>query len=247
MRYAGLLVATVALALVAGCTGDDDSDSVPPATTPTPTPPLISTPTPAPIPTPTPTATTPTYRQPAGPIRVKKGQTSPGARLRFGQRAIVPIRDHASYGGDREGVVAIVVGRIRTTPGRNVQGNFDEKSRSVLARSTAYYAPITITNLSGNDLSIITNPAFDGRRRGGGEPDVALIGGSLPGCTTDPSPDDFDHRGAVWKTCVIAVSTASRIREVHYRNAPYGIEQQIFDDPPPKYNRYYGLGDIVWR
>ena len=247
MRYAGLLVATVALALVAGCTGADDSDTAPPATTPTPTPAPISTPTPAPIPTPTPTATTPTYRQPPGPLRVARGQTRPGTRLRFGQRAVVPIRERPLYGSYRDGVVGIVVGSIRRTAGRNVTGNFDAKSRSVLAGATAYYAPITITNLSGNDLSIFTNPSFDGRRRGGGEPDVALIGGSLPGCTSDPSPSTFDRRGAVWRTCVIAVSRSSRIREVHYRNAPYGTETQLFDEPPPKYNRFYGLGDIVWR
>lgn len=246
MRYVAVLAAFLTVTVAAACNGDDDTAQAPatttaPAETPTPTP------TPTPEPTPTPSRTTPTPKT-SGPLRIKKGQTRPGAQLRFGQRAVVPIRDRASYSGnERDGVVGIVVGTIRTTAGRNVQGNFDERSRKLLAQSTAYYAPITITNLSGDDLSIITNPSFDGRRRGGASPDVALIGGSLPGCTSDPSPDTFDHKGAVWKTCVIAVSRSSRIREVHYRNAPYGTETQIFDDPPPKYNQYYGLGDVVWH
>ena len=247
MRYAVAVAALLTVTLVAACDGDDDTGQAPATTTapaPTPRPTTASTTAPT---TATPTKPTAT-RGPSGPLRIKKGQTRPGARLRFGQRAIVPIRDRASYTGNfRDGVVGIVVGKIRTTAGRNVQGNFDEQSRKLLAQSTAYYAPITITNLSGDDLSIITNPDFDGRRRGGGDPDVALIGGSLPGCTTDPSPNTFDHKGAVWNTCVIAVSRGSRIREVHYRNAPYGTEQQIFDDPPPKYNQYYGLGAIVWH
>lgn len=242
MRYAALLIACLCASAIVGCESDD-AGRAPEITTPAPTP----TPTPTAPPTTARTTPVPTYKEPTGPVRVKKGQTRPGARLRFGQRAIVPIRDHATYGGDREGVVGIVVGPIRRTDGSKVQGNFDEKSRKLLARSTAYYAPITITNLSGDDLSIITNPAFDGKRSGGGDADVALIGGALPGCTKDPSPDTFDHKGAVWRTCMIAVANSVRIREVHYRNPPYGIEQQLFDDPPPKYNQYYGLGDIVWH
>jgi hypothetical protein len=172
--------------------------------------------------------------------------TRPGARLRFGQQAIVPVRDYnALRKSYTEGVLGIVVRRIRQTRGSRVGGNFDPASRAVLKRSTAYYAEIVITNESGNPMSLPV-PRFEARRRGGGLADVSVLGGKLPGCAESPSPDSFDHKGARWVTCGLWVSTYP-LREIHYMNPPYGHNAQHPSDRAPSFNQYYDLGAIIWR
>jgi hypothetical protein len=251
-KYVGLVMAVVVGAgAVAGCSGGDNSAQLPPPTTataaatpsPTPTPTLTPTPTPTPTPGQFPSTVAPT-----GPLRVTKGMTRPGTRLRFGEKAIVPIRYYNSFVGTHsEGVISIVVQRIQHTAGSKVEGNFDAKSLALLKNHTAYYAKITITNESGNDLSSIVVSEFNGYRRGGREPDGQLIGGELEACPEEYA-ESFDHKGASYATCEIAISSRSRpVREIHYSGPPYGVEHQLFDDPPPRFNDYYDLGDIVWR
>ncbi|ADB31643.1 hypothetical protein Kfla_2575 [Kribbella flavida DSM 17836] len=108
---------------------------------------------------------------------------------------------------------------------------------------------IVITNESGNDLSGVVAPSLRGLRRTGGQPDVALIGGDIPGCRENvAAPDDFDHKGATWVVCEFEVSSAARpVRTIAYDEPPYGVEPRLFDDPPPRFNQYYGLGAITWR
>jgi hypothetical protein len=183
---------------------------------------------------------------PTQPLRVTGTRTRPGTRLRFGQKAIVPVREYnplrKSY---TEGVLGIVVQPIRRTRGSRVEGNFDPASRAVLKRSTAYHAEITITDESGNPMSL-SAPRFEARRSGGGPADVSVLGGELPGCAESASPDSFDHKGARWVTCGLWVSTHP-LREIHYMNPPYGHNAQHPDDRAPGFDRYYDLGHIIWR
>jgi hypothetical protein len=244
MRF--LVTVIVSGLLLVGCSeGANTARSVPTATitTPTPTPPPTRvTPTPT---RPTRDATTP----PTGPLRLTKGMTRPGARLRFGQKAIVPIRQYDSFGGTyTEGVLGVVVQKIQRAPGAKVEGNFDAKSTALLKSHTAYYAKILITNESGNAMSLI-EPNFDAVRRGGRQPDLVLIGGDLPNCRTTSSPESFDHKGAQWVTCEVGASSPSRpIREIRYEDPPYGKEIQTWDDDPaPRFNEYYDLGAITWH
>ncbi|TDO50685.1 hypothetical protein EV643_104178 [Kribbella sp. VKM Ac-2527] len=261
MRRAALVAAIVVVALgSAGCGGSaPDSDSAPPAgaTTPSDTPspsatpsgPAITTPKPTPQPKPTPRPV-PTATTPTGPVLVAKGQTSPGARLRFGRKAIVPIRDYDSFTHDYTvGVLGITVGPIQRVPATQLEGNYDAASRARLKGRTAYYSRIVITNESGNDMSSIVKPAFDGLRRNGQNPDLVLLGGDIPSCPENvSSPDTFDHKGATWVVCHFEVSSASRpVRMISYEEPPYGLEIQIFDNPAPRYNQFYNLGPITWR
>jgi hypothetical protein len=172
--------------------------------------------------------------------------TRPKTRLRFGQQAIVPVRDYnALRKSYTEGVLGIVVRPIRHTRGSRLRGNFDAASRATLRRSTAYYAQIVITNESGNAMSLAV-PRFEARRGGGGLGDVSLLGGELPGCQESSSPDSFDHKGAEWVTCGLWLSTYP-LREIHYMAPPYGTNAQHPDDRAPSFNQYYDLGAIVWH
>lgn len=92
--------------LLAGCSaGEAAAPSAAPATTASPAPsPATSAPTPA------------TTAIPTEPLRLTVEMTRPGARLRFGEKAIVPVRQYypllKTYA---EGVLGIVVQRIQTT------------------------------------------------------------------------------------------------------------------------------------
>ncbi|NDU71559.1 hypothetical protein GWI34_02815 [Actinomadura sp. DSM 109109] len=175
--------------------------------------------------------------------------TRPKTHLRFGEKAIVPVRNYypllKTYS---EGVLGIVVHRIRTAPGSKVQGNFGEDSRKILKRHTAYYAKITITNESGVALAPDT-PRFGGEFGDWG-PTVSVSGEKgLPGCREGHPPgfDEFKGKGTEWKTCFLAVSSRSRpMTEVSYEDPPYGKEIQYQDDPSPDFNEHYELGAITW-
>ncbi|TDB88505.1 hypothetical protein E1264_11225 [Actinomadura sp. KC216] len=175
--------------------------------------------------------------------------TRPGTRLRFGEKAIVPVREyHPLQKVYTEGVLGIVVHRIRTTPGSRVRGNFDEEDRALLKRHIAYHAKVTITNESGNAFS-------PGTPRLGGDfgdwgPAVTMLGEEgLPGCRegNPPDLDEFGRKGAEWKTCVLGVSSRSRpMTAVQYDDPPYGKDVQFQDDPSPDFNKHYNLGPITW-
>ncbi|MFF5262072.1 hypothetical protein ACFY4C_24315 [Actinomadura viridis] len=212
----------------------------------------MSTPAPGtPAPAPAPALTPPrgaTTIPPTEPLRATGKMTRPGTRLRFGQKAIVPVREHhplrKSYS---EGVLGIVVKRIRRVPASKINGNFDASSRAVLKRSTAYHAEIVITNESGNAMSL-SMPRFEARRSGGETTPVNLVGGELPGCEASPSPDSFDHKGARWTTCELSVSTPSApLREIHYMGPPYGKNAQHPSDPAPSFEEHYDRGAIIWH
>jgi hypothetical protein len=231
-------VFVIALALlVAGCTGSED------AARPSPPPSPSASPSPSPSPTgPSPVATAPLD----GPLRVKAGMTRPGTRLRFGQKATVPIRQYnPRLKGYLEGVLGIVVQPIKSVPGSQVKGNFDAESRVELRRSRAYFVKIIITNESGNPMPLEV-PQFDGLYGDGDLSFNVLIGGEVPGCDEAAVPDTFDRKGARWVTCDRWISSPSEpIRQVGYQAVPYGEAPKDFADS--KFNKHYNLGPIIWR
>lgn len=243
MRARGIVVVPFVLAaLLTGCTEDAPTSQAPvetPSETPTPS---IAYPPPEPPAPPTPTT-------PTEPLRVTKGMTKPGATLRFGQKAVVPMRYHDSFGHKYfEGVVTVTVQPIRRTSTKNLAGNFDDKSRDLLRGKYVYYARVDLALVSG-DLSTAVTPTLEGVRSRGRAPAFALIGGELEEiCPEGSAPADFDVKGARWATCAIAVGTGSSpIRGFVWDEPPYGKELQLFDETPPQFNDFYDLGGITWR
>jgi hypothetical protein len=171
--------------------------------------------------------------------------TRPGTRLRFGQKAVVPVRQYdLRRDAYTEGVLGIVVRQIQHIPGSELDGAFDRNSWAVLKRQTAYYAKIVITNESGSAMWLGT-PRFEGLTSSGESPHTVVLGGEVPACAMRGSPVRFDHRGAQLTTCELVVSPPSRpIRQIRYLEAPYGQSVQGVADA--RFNRYYNLGPITW-
>ncbi|MBM7788622.1 hypothetical protein [Tenggerimyces flavus] len=247
MRARGMVVVSVVLtALLAGCADDTPTVRAPvetPTETPSPSPTVsIVYPPPEPPAPPSPTG-------PSGPLQVTKGMTKPGSSLRFGQKAVVPMRYRDSFTDTySDGVVTVTVQPIRRTSTKNLAGNFDQKSRDLLKGKYVYYARVDIALVSG-DLSAAVTPSLEGVRSRGRGPAFALIGGELETiCPEGSAPSSFDVKGARWATCAIAVGTGSSpIRGFVWDEPPYGKELQLFDDAPPQFNDYYDLGGITWR
>jgi hypothetical protein len=171
--------------------------------------------------------------------------TRPGARLRFGQKAIVPIRQYHPLRGYTEGVLGIVVEPIRSISGTRIKGHYDDESAAVLKSNRAYYVKIVITNESGTPMSLST-PRFDGLRGDGTISYTVLHGGELPGCEETGTPESFNHKGARWVTCDRWLSSPTKpIRQVRYQEPPYGEAPKAFEDS--RFNNHYSLGPIIWR
>ncbi len=241
-RWGAAAAASVLLA--AGCSGGDDAaqpTATPTVATQAPTAPASTPASPTPA-SPTPVATTPL----TGPLRLTAGMTRPGTRLRFGQKATVPIRQYnPRLRGYVEGVLGIVVQPIRSVPGTRVEGNFDAGSAAVLKRSRAYSVQIVITNESGNPMPL-EPPQLDGLHGDGRLSFTVLVGGELPGCEQSVAPSSFAGKGARWVTCDRWISAPSEpIRQVRYHEPPYGTAPAAFDDA--RFNRSYDLGPITWR
>jgi hypothetical protein len=229
--------------LAAACTSDGDG-AAPPAATAT----TGDTPTATAAPSgPEPAVTTPDVTVPlTGPLRLSAGMTRPGTRLRFGQKATVPIRQYnPRLRGYVEGRLGIVVQPIRSIPGTQIKGNFDASSAERLKRIRAYYVRIVITNESGNPMPL-EQPQFDGLHGDGKLSYTVLVGGEVPGCEEVSAPVPFDRKGARWLTCERwAASPSEPIRQVSYHGTPYGTASTAFEDS--KFNRHYNLGPIIWR
>src|ERR1700742_92096 len=168
----------VAAAVLTGCSGDNEPVSAPtltPTPTPTPTPVLPTDPAPVPVPVPT----TPTFQQPTGPMTLSKSMAKPGTRLRFGQRAVVPVRFHPMTGTTADGVIGLAVGKIRRTKASNLEGNFDSASRARMKGKTLFYAEVVVTNLGTQDLTGLSFLNFHGLLSGQRQPPLGLIGGEL--------------------------------------------------------------------
>jgi hypothetical protein len=222
--------------LAVGCGETDSSASKPEPTG------SVSTPRPTPK-KPVDVATT-------GPVRIGKGMTKPGSRLRFGQAAVVPVQYYVQTGSskavERRGLLSITVQALRKTKTSSLQLISRPENRDILRGQTVYYAVADITNLSDADVSSYSYPELFAKQRGGRDPSVFLMMNdqqALDGCGGfaffKPA-----MKGAVSQGCVIGLAPAKDpITEVHYSAVPYGWD---LDDAKPDYSRYYGKGDIVW-
>lgn len=227
----------VAAAVLSGCSGNDQRVSAPPTTeTPTPTPTYIPPAVPPP----------PTVQAPTGPITLSKSMAKPGTRLRFGQRAVVPVQVHPMSGATVDGVIGLAVGKIRRTKVSNLEGNFDSASRARMKGKTLFYAEVVVTNLGTQDLTGLYFLNFHGLLSGQRQPPLGLIGGDLAGCGDDTL--SVRGKGSRSVYCVLTVANASDpVTTIAYDGPPYGVEIEEYGQPKPQYNNYYDLGAITWR
>jgi hypothetical protein len=148
--------------------------------------------------------------------RFRAGMTRPGATLRFGQQAVVGVQTYFDHGPNnlRAAVIGITVEPIRSAPLSVIPPTviLDRELEAHKTRYRVYYAPVTVRNLSGNDLagaSLLSVGGLAGYDQDGYLPSVS--NGSAVDLADCPkperAPDYFKTRGATFRTCVVEVST----------------------------------------
>ncbi len=119
------------------------------------------------------------------------GHTSPGMRLKFGERAVVP----ADYGQERTGVIAITVDSIE----KGTQADLDRFPKDQVNGVTPYRIRFTVEFVSGQDLSglpvTLVGRLADGKRTG-----IGLAGESAD-CDSKVAGKDFGTPGVKFETC----------------------------------------------
>jgi hypothetical protein len=128
----------------------------------------------------------------AKPKAVPGDITPPGAELKVGDRAVVPIKS----GSNRSGTIAIVVTAIEQGANADLAA-FGEKAKGI----TPYYIRVSAENVDGSDLSYISlrlrAVGTDGRSTG------VIITGDTATCESASATKDFTTAGAKYETCVL--------------------------------------------
>ncbi|MFD4348597.1 hypothetical protein ACFWQ6_27635 [Streptomyces coelicoflavus] len=143
--------------------------------------------------------------------------TKPGAKLKIGERAVLPF----TYGTTKKGTVAITVTAIEKGTEADMTAKFGDKAKGM----TPYYIRAKVENVGGTDLSY-ASLKLDGMLKGGGRTGVILIG-DLPGkCDRKSAPSDFKAEGASFETCSLSASKTTPVTSAEfgegdaYRDAP---------------------------
>ncbi|PZT73383.1 MULTISPECIES: hypothetical protein [unclassified Streptomyces] len=126
---------------------------------------------------------------------------APGAKLKVGERAILPFK----YGTSKKGTVAVTVTAIEKGAEADM-APFGDKAKGM----TPYYIRMKVENVGGTDLSY-SSLRLRGKLAGGGPTGVILIG-DLPGkCDSESAPRDFNTKGASYETCSLSATKTGPI------------------------------------
>jgi hypothetical protein len=177
MQVNRTLVASVgALALLLSACGDATTGTAAPATTEaTSAAPKSST-----------TTTAAADDAPTGDV------TAPGAKLKVGERAVVPFK----YGTDKNGTIAITVTAIEQGDNADLAA-FGDKAKGI----TPFYIRLSVENVGGTDLAFMSLSVravgADGKGTG------VIISGDTKQCESETAKKDFTTAGAKYETCVL--------------------------------------------
>ncbi|AXB42787.1 hypothetical protein [Amycolatopsis albispora] len=135
----------------------------------------------------------PAVTTPAEPTTAD-GHTSPGMRLKFGERALLPVGE-----GETAGTIAITVTGIE--PG--TPADLKNYQPDQVAGVTPYFIKYTVEHVKGGDLGG-TGVALRGLYAGGERPGVALLGGT-DNCqkTAAPRSGKFAKPGDKFDACQV--------------------------------------------
>ncbi|TDD09046.1 hypothetical protein [Nonomuraea diastatica] len=138
--------------------------------------------------------------------------TAAGARLKFGERAVVPFR---------KGTIGVTVTAVEKGDPADLVRERGRQARGI----TPYYIRFTVENVDGTDHSYSSGPSLslvtaDGNGTG------AIVTGSMPGCERESAPRDFSTTGATFTSCRLGAArtgiaiTGAKFDDDDYRDKP---------------------------
>ncbi|MFC9478326.1 hypothetical protein [Streptomyces griseus] len=132
--------------------------------------------------------------------------TAPGAKLKTGDRAVLPFR----YTSDKQGTIAVTVTAIEKGAESDMAA-FGDKAKGM----TPYFIKMKVENVGGTDLSY-ASLKLDGVLDGGAGTGVILMG-DIPGkCDRETAPRDFTTKGATYETCSLAATKTAPVTGAEY-------------------------------
>ncbi|MEU0162230.1 hypothetical protein ABZ154_26185 [Streptomyces sp. NPDC006261] len=184
------------------CSGDEEGVAAQDSpSAPAPAPPM---PTPTPTPTPTPSSETPAADDNSGDSGSTPAEgdvTEPGAKLKVGDRAVLPFK----YTSDKKGTIALTVTAIEKGTEADMAA-FGDKAKGM----TPYFIKMKVENVGGTDLSY-ASLKLDGVLEGGAGTGVILMG-DIPGkCDRETAPREFTTEGASYETCSLSATKTAPV------------------------------------
>jgi hypothetical protein len=142
--------------------------------------------------------------------------TAPGAKLKVGDRAVLPFE----YTSEKKGTIAVTVTAIEKGTESDMAA-FGAKAKGM----TPYFIKMKVENVGGTDLAY-ASLKLDGVLEGGSGTGVVLIG-DLPGkCDSESAPAEFNTKGASYETCALSATKGSPVTAASfdegdaYRDSP---------------------------
>jgi hypothetical protein len=210
-----VVVAVFGVLALSGCTVTIDATPVPVAgavTTPaTTTPPKSTTTTPS----------TP-YLTETPVLELNDQATKPGARLKFGEQAVVPF--FSRYAKGMLGI-SVAVESVEAPDADIDKLPLKEEDKAKLRGKQFFFVKQTLTNIDGTNFAEIQAPILSATTRSGGFPGslLGLARIEVTGCVEQSfAPTDFATKGATFQTCRLQFGVASDpVTSIAYTNQPY--------------------------
>ncbi|MFJ8754454.1 hypothetical protein ACIREO_34825 [Streptomyces sp. NPDC102441] len=125
----------------------------------------------------------------------------PGAKLKVGDRAVLPFE----YTSDKKGTIALTVTAIEKGTEADMAA-FGDKAKGM----TPYFIKMKVENVGGTDLSY-ASLKLDGVLEGGAGTGVILMG-DIPGkCDKESAPREFTTEGASYETCSLSATKTAPV------------------------------------
>jgi hypothetical protein len=177
--------------------------------------------TPAPTPA-TPTTTEMPYLTVTPVLELNDQTTKPGAKLKFGEQAVVPF--YSRYAKGLLGI-SVTVESVKAPDADIDQLPLKDEDKAKLRGKMFFFVKQTLTNLDGANFAEIQAPIISASTKSGGFPGTLLGMAkiSVTGCEEGSfAPSDFATKGAKYEVCRLNFGVASDpVTSLSYNDKPY--------------------------
>ncbi|MFI6875626.1 hypothetical protein ACIBL6_19515 [Streptomyces sp. NPDC050400] len=144
-----------------------------------------------------------------GDVPATADVTKPGAKLKVGDRAVLPFE----YTSKKKGTIAVTVTAI-TKGAESDMAKFGTKAKGM----TPYFIKLKVENVGGTDLSY-ASLKLRGVLANGQGTGVILIG-DIPGkCDSENASAEFTTKGASFETCSLSATKGDPVTGAEYDEA----------------------------
>ena len=150
--------------------------------------------------------------------------TKPGTQLKFGEKALVPLKSKGV-----EGTLGVTATGIKKgDPAELARLNLGDRAAGL----TPYYVTFVLTNESGTDFAFASTGSMGGQL-GDGSRAQSVFASGFPPCPRAAASRDFTTKGATFTTCTLTLAGgSSAVTAATYGGSGSGTgDTDYFRDP----------------